>query len=120
MAALAQVTDKILFPLNRETTRIGRGKENDICIDGQEVSTAHALLETQVKTDKSVDYYIEDLGSTNKTYVNGQEIDRIKLTDDDEIRIGWVVLKFIDESNPDYIRTSKIYKSWIPGVYYTR
>ena len=121
MAVLAQTNDKILFPLSNSKTKIGRGKDNDICVDGQEVSTAHALIE-QLKNHLGVmEYFIEDLGSTNQTFVNGKAIsERVKLIDDDEVRIGWVVLKFLDDTNPNYAKTSKIYKSWIPGVYYTK
>ena len=66
------------------------------------------------------EYYIEDQGSTNHTFVNEQEIKRHKLSHDDIIRVGWVNFKFIDETKADPDKTAKIHKSWIPGVYYSK
>ncbi|MDH3716152.1 MAG: FHA domain-containing protein [Gammaproteobacteria bacterium] len=118
MPILAQLNDSVVvhrFKLE-ETTQLGRLPENDVCIDSLEVSGFHAVIE---RVDDS-DYFIQDLGSTNKTFVNEQPIERVQLRHGDTVRIGWVVFKFIDERNPDFRKTSKIRKSWIPGVYYTK
>ena len=55
------------YPLNRERTTIGRRPENDIHIDNLAVSGQHALVITILN-----DSFLEDLGSTNGTYVNGR------------------------------------------------
>ena len=45
----------------------------------------------------SVIFFIEDLGSTNGTFVNGTKIDgRVKLSVNDEVRLGNIVFKVID------------------------
>lgn len=119
MAILAQLKDNVVihrFELERKTTRIGRLPENEVCIDSLEVSGHHAVIHR--KDDDG--YVIEDLGSTNKTFINEQPVERVALRDGDVLRIGWVVFKFMDESNPDYRKTQEIRKSWIPGVYYTK
>lgn len=106
---------------DKPVMRIGRDPDSDIFIDNAVVSAAHAVIEVKdnPESDGAPEYYIEDLNSTNSTFVNGQKISRHKLQHNDMIRVGWNNFKFFDEieGNPD--KTSKIRKSWIPGVYYT-
>ncbi len=101
--------------------RIGRDPDSDIFIDNAVVSTAHAVIEAKdhPKSDGTPEYYIKDLNSTNSTFVNDQKITRHKLQHNDMIRVGWNNFKFLDEAEGDPNKTSKIRKSWIPGVYYT-
>ena len=120
MAILAQLNDNVVthrFALDKATILLGRLAECDICVDSQEVSGRHAQIE---RSEADGAYYIEDLGSTNHTFVNEKPVERVRLHDADVVRIGWTVFKFMDESNPDHRKTKKIHKSWIPGVYYTR
>ena len=77
-------------------------------------------FEKNQDSETNIDYYLQDLASTNGTQVNGEAVSRQKLNHDDVIRIGWVNFKFIDETKVDSEQTAKIHKSWIPGVYYTR
>lgn len=102
--------------------RIGRDPDSDIFIDDGVVSSEHAVIELKESSDpkKTPEYIIKDLGSTNKTYVNGETITSKTLEHDDVIRIGWNNFKFIDETKKDPNKTAKIHKSWIPGVYYTK
>lgn len=102
--------------------RIGRDPDSDIFIDDGVVSSEHAVIELKESSDpkKTPEYIIKDLGSTNKTYVNGETITSKTLEHDDIIRIGWNNFKFIDETKKDPNKTAKIHKSWIPGVYYTK
>ncbi|MGH8248560.1 MAG: FHA domain-containing protein, partial [Gammaproteobacteria bacterium] len=71
---------------------IGRKPENDVPIDNLAVSGKHALLITILD-----DSFLEDLGSTNGTYVNGKLIKKHALKDGDVISIGKHELKYINE-----------------------
>ncbi|MGD8882403.1 MAG: FHA domain-containing protein [Desulfobacterales bacterium] len=101
--------------------RIGRDPGSDIFIDNAVVSAAHAIIEVKDSpdSDDAPEYYIKDLNSTNSTFVNGHKISRHKLQHNDMIRVGWNNFKFLDEAEGSLDKTSKIRKSWIPGVYYT-
>ncbi|CAK0761621.1 putative FHA domain-containing protein [Gammaproteobacteria bacterium] len=81
------------IPLVKETTTIGRNKDNDIVLDNLSASGHHAQV---IQTDSK--YTVEDLGSTNGTLVNGQKIDRKVLEDNDVIAIGRHELRFIGET----------------------
>jgi len=59
-----------VYPLTDEGMTIGRDPLSDILINDPEVSRQHAL----VKKTATGDYYIQDLGSTNGTYVNGRRL----------------------------------------------
>lgn len=125
MALIVQLHDGVAInkcPLNTPKFSIGRSSQCDIFIDDAVVSTTHAVIERVEKPDdgSGVEYYIQDLGSTNGTHVNNRAVTRRKLNHDDVIRIGWVNFKFIDETKADPDQTAKIHKSWIPGVYYTK
>lgn len=58
-----------IFDLLEDEIRIGRGSDNDIVISEMEISREHARLNAQ-----SGSYVIEDLGSTNGTYIDGQRL----------------------------------------------
>ncbi|MCR5758545.1 MAG: FHA domain-containing protein [Selenomonas sp.] len=77
------------FAFQEEIT-IGRGAENDVRIPENFVSHRHATIFLH-----GAQYVIEDLGSVNHTYVNGQPLEgRAYLKPGDEIRIGMVTLRF--------------------------
>ena len=124
MAMVVQLHEGVAikkFKLDKPTLRMGRDPDSDIFIDNTVVSSEHAVItvENPPKSGGGPQYYIEELKSTNSTYVNGEKITRHKLTHNDTIRIGWNSFKFIDEDPGDPNQTAKIKKSWIPGVYYT-
>jgi pSer/pThr/pTyr-binding forkhead associated (FHA) protein len=77
------------FAFQEEIT-IGRGAENDVRIPENFVSHRHATIFLH-----GAQYIIEDLGSVNHTYVNGQPLEgRTYLKPGDEIRVGMVTLRF--------------------------
>jgi len=85
-------------PLMQGPNIIGRTIDADLCIDRTEVSRCHARILVQGTTAT-----IEDLGSKNGTYVNGERLDGpTLLTNGDEIWIGRSVarLRFLVEGEP--------------------
>lgn len=77
----------------RESTTLGRSKKCDIYINNPYLSKEHARI-TYVE-DK---FYIEDLGSTNGTFVNGKELGSrpVRLKDNDKITFGDLSFLFVD------------------------
>ena len=124
MAMVVQLHEGVAinkFKLDKPVLRIGRDPASDIFIDNTVVSTEHAVIKAEgdPASGEGLEFYIEDLKSTNSTFVNGEKITRHKLRHEDLIRVGWNTFKFIDEAEGGPNKTSKIRKSWIPGVYYT-
>jgi FHA domain len=69
---------------------IGRGNDADVRIDDRFASTIHARLYS-----RGASYYVEDLGSTNGTYLNGARLDgEAELSDLDEVKIGDTEFRF--------------------------
>lgn len=81
------------YELDKERVTIGRKPENDIQIDNLAVSGKHSLIITILD-----DSFLEDLGSTNGTYVNGKLIKKHALKDGDVIAIGKHELKYVNEN----------------------
>jgi predicted component of type VI protein secretion system len=71
------------IPLDDERITIGRRADNDVCLPNLAVSSEHAVVVTIL-----ADSFLEDLGSTNGTLVNGNPIVKHFLRDRDEIDIG--------------------------------
>ena len=80
------------FPLEKERISIGRKPDNDIQIDNLAVSGKHALIITILD-----DSFLEDLGSTNGTYVNGKLVKKHALRNGDVIGLGKHELKYVNE-----------------------
>src|SRR5579864_1849553 len=81
------------IPLTKERTTIGRKPHNDIQIDNLAVSGEHAVIVTILN-----DSFMEDLGSTNGTLVNGNSVKKHFLQNNDVIELGKYKLKFIQEA----------------------
>jgi pSer/pThr/pTyr-binding forkhead associated (FHA) protein len=81
------------IPLSKERTTIGRKAHNDIQIDNLAVSGEHAVIVTILN-----DSFMEDLGSTNGTLVNGNPVKKHILQTNDVIEIGKYKLKFVSEA----------------------
>jgi pSer/pThr/pTyr-binding forkhead associated (FHA) protein len=110
------------IPLEKPEMQIGRMADCDIFLDDKLASQKHAriTMTQDAEQQEAVTYYIEDLQSTNHTYVNGEAVVLKRLDHNDIIRIGKHVFKFIDETEALADKTTKLHKSWIPGVYYTK
>jgi pSer/pThr/pTyr-binding forkhead associated (FHA) protein len=94
MAKLIMSLDNAVIrevPLDKERFTIGRKAHNDIQIDNLAVSGEHALIVTILN-----DSFLEDLGSTNGTLVNGNPVKKHILQTNDIIEIGKYKLKFGD------------------------
>jgi len=81
------------IPLVKERTTIGRKPHNDIQIDNLAVSGEHAVIVTILN-----DSFLEDLGSTNGTLVNGNSVKKHFLQNNDVIELGKYKLKYVAEA----------------------
>lgn len=81
------------YELDQEMISIGRKSDNDIQIDNPAISGHHAKILTILN-----DSFLEDLSSTNGTYINGNKIVKHALNPDDVITIGKHKLKYVNEA----------------------
>ena len=81
------------FILEGEQLTVGRDATNEIVINDSEISRRHARL-----TFQGGKYVLEDLGSTNGTFVNGQPVRRVALTDGTRVTLGRTTLVFRRDS----------------------
>jgi pSer/pThr/pTyr-binding forkhead associated (FHA) protein len=87
--------------LTKDRTTLGRRPYNDIVIDNLAVSGEHAVLQM---TGSEV--YLEDLNSTNGTYVNGKAVKKQLLQNSDTVEIGKYKIKYINEvAGPTFEKT---------------
>ncbi len=80
------------IPLVKPRLTIGRKPDNDLVIDNPAVSGHHALIFSQAGA-----FFIEDLESTNGTFVNDAKIQKEKLKNSDLVAVGQHVLIYQDE-----------------------
>ena len=81
-------------PLRKERITIGRRPDNDVCLPFPAVSGEHAQVVTIL-----ADSFLEDLGSTNGTIVNGKAVAKHFLVDHDQIDIGRQRLTYLADDN---------------------
>jgi len=81
------------IPLTKGRTTIGRKPQNDIQIDNLAISGEHAVLALVGN-----DAFIEDINSTNGTFVNGQQVKKQLLQNGDSIELGKYSLKYVSEA----------------------
>ncbi len=80
------------IPLSKERITIGRKAQNDVQIDNLAVSGEHAVIVSVMD-----DAFLEDLGSTNGTMVNGKTVKKHFLQDNDVVELGKYKLKYVVE-----------------------
>lgn len=86
--------------ITTERTTLGRRPYNDIVIDNLAVSGEHAVLQMV-----GADVFIEDLNSTNGTYINGKAIKRQLLAHNDTVEIGKYKIKYLVDEHGTYEKT---------------
>ncbi len=86
--------------VTKDKTTLGRRPYNDIVIDNLAVSGEHAVLQMM-----GADVFIEDLNSTNGTYINGKAVKKQLLSHNDTVEIGKYKIKFIVDDGTDYEKT---------------
>jgi pSer/pThr/pTyr-binding forkhead associated (FHA) protein len=84
------------YNMNKERYTIGRLPDNDIRIDNPAVSGHHSLIINILN-----DSFLEDLNSTNGTYVNGKLIKKHAMQHGDVITVGHHQLRFVDSQDGD-------------------
>jgi pSer/pThr/pTyr-binding forkhead associated (FHA) protein len=94
--------------LTKERTTLGRRPYNDVVIDNLAVSGEHAAV--QMMGDE---VFLEDLNSTNGTYVNGKSIKRQQLRHGDTIEVGKYKIQFISELEGERFDKTMVFR---PGT----
>ncbi|HEY3730743.1 MAG TPA: FHA domain-containing protein [Steroidobacteraceae bacterium] len=82
------------YNMNKERYTIGRLPDNDIRIDNPAVSGHHSLIINILN-----DSFLEDLNSTNGTYVNGKLIKKHALQHGDVVTVGHHQLRFVEDDD---------------------
>jgi len=77
------------YPLDAEVT-IGRGEENTLVITSDQASRRHASIRPE-----GGGHQLDDLGSTNGTFVNSKQVTTRRLVHGDVIRVASTVLKYL-------------------------
>jgi pSer/pThr/pTyr-binding forkhead associated (FHA) protein len=80
--------------VTKDRTSVGRRPYNDLVIDNLAVSGEHAVLQMSGN-----EVYLEDLNSTNGTFVNGKAVKKQLLFDNDTVEIGKYKIKYVNENS---------------------
>jgi pSer/pThr/pTyr-binding forkhead associated (FHA) protein len=105
------------YLIDQNETIIGRDPASNIPIDNIGVSREHArITKEQSRISKGPgDYFVEDMGSINGTFVNGHKVSKKLLNTGDEITIGKYFLKINFEDDPataKNIQTDEVYNTY--------
>ena len=103
LTILVKFNEKVLKTIetDKEVLNIGRNSSNDIQIDNLSVSKIHAKI-TRLKDT----YQVEDLNSTNGTYLNEKMISKAELKHKDTLTVGKHTLEVLTEK-PDSVEPSR-------------
>ncbi len=97
------------FVLDHNPTRVGRGADNQIVLDGNSVSRRHARFEHRANQ-----WLVVDEGSTNGTYCNDEQIAReMVLKNGDRVKIGPAIFKFLSGADVESRYHEEIYRMTI-------
>jgi pSer/pThr/pTyr-binding forkhead associated (FHA) protein len=112
MAKLVVSLDGVVIKevqLTKDKTTLGRRPYNDIVIDNLAVSGEHAVLQMVGQ-----DVFIEDLNSTNGTYINGRAVKKQLLQHNDTVEIGKYKIKYLVDDATDYEKTMVLKPGTLP------
>lgn len=93
------------YELDRTEMVLGRGTDTDIVIDLDSVSRRHARIFRHQNA-----YFVEDLKSTNGTYVNDVPVAESRLADGDLVKVGNAIFKFLTGGNVESAYYEEIYQ----------
>jgi diguanylate cyclase (GGDEF)-like protein len=97
------------FVLEHNPTRVGRGADNHVVLDGDSVSRRHAQFR-----QKGNEWLIIDDGSTNGTYCNDEQISReVVLRNGDRVKIGPTIFKYLSGADVEAQYHEEIYRMTI-------
>lgn len=114
MSILVQLIDDVVankFDLGSEQISIGRHGDNTIQIDDVSVSGHHLVIRQKSSDylDGVVEVFVEDLGSTNGTFLNGKKLEGpAQLANNDILRLAWNEFKFVDDTRSTLEGTAHI------------
>ncbi len=97
--------------LTKDRTTLGRRPYNDVVIDNLAISGEHAVFQMA-----GSDVFIEDLNSTNGTYVNGKAAKKQQLQNGDTVEVGKYKIKFVGEAASDGYEKTMMVKSGSSGM----
>ncbi|MEO8544270.1 MAG: FHA domain-containing protein [Burkholderiaceae bacterium] len=92
--------------LTKDRTTLGRRPYNDVVIDNLAISGEHAVFQMV-----GAEVFIEDLNSTNGTYVNGKAAKKQQLQNGDTVEVGKYKIKFVSEAAADGFEKTMMVKS---------
>lgn len=113
MATLQKLGADCKCLLEHAQTRVGRASDNEVVLEDETVSGYHAMVTIRpaLNGDDGDVYILEDLDSTNSTFVNNIKISRHILKEGDIIRLGNTRLKFSTKKyQPPQTRFNKTQK----------
>jgi len=84
---------------------LGRDPEAPLSIDDDSVSRQHCEFQREPEG-----WYVQDLGSTNGTYVAGEPVTRALLNDGDHVKVGSTILKYLSTANVEAAYYEEIYR----------
>ena len=97
--------------LTKDRTTLGRRPYNDIVIDNLAVSGEHAVIQLAGN-----DVSLEDLNSTNGTYINGKAVKKQQLANNDTIEIGKYRIKYVNEQQEAGFERTMVIKAGAAGL----
>ena len=105
--------------VNEETKIIGRSRNSHIPIQDLSISKKHL----KIRVDETQEVFVQDQGATNGTLINNKKMDpqaEIKLKDNDKVKMGSIVFKFLKSGNPEIfsVKSSleKSFRDTLTGV----
>jgi pSer/pThr/pTyr-binding forkhead associated (FHA) protein len=97
--------------LTKDRTTLGRRPYNDIVIDNLAVSGEHAVI--QLSGNEAS---LEDLNSTNGTYINGKAVKKQPLVNNDTVEIGKYKIKYVNEQQDAGFERTMVIKAGATGL----